>query len=158
MRNDDTIMGSLQSKTEQEEHNCINAIAIPIQSIVLAHFCVKTTEDTLQIGLNIIMDARQRQERTREIHPITWHEQRSMNRRLIPRIQAIEQAEHQPVCQPTLRAIERLAWCMFEHENLRDGTFRHERRSQNLELARRGRMEPTRPAPRSLVRLAFDNG
>ena len=83
-------MDSLQPKTKQKEHDCIKILAKPTEPTELAGFCLKTKEDHLQIGLNINMEARQRQERTRESHPTTWHEQRSMNRRLIPRIQAIE--------------------------------------------------------------------
>ncbi|XP_057544449.1 uncharacterized protein LOC130823730 [Amaranthus tricolor] len=60
--------------------------------------------------------------------------------------------------QPTLRTIERLVWCTYQHGNSRDGIFGHGRKSQDSELARRVLTEPTRLAPRSCVRLIFDNG
>ena len=156
----DPNMGSPQAKISQAKTNQGGYMAEQPTNwmftnlpVALADFCIKAKEDHLQMGLNIIMDARNKHTLTK-----AWHEQRSKNRRLIPRIQVIEQAEHPPSCQPTLRAIERLAWCVFEHGISKNGISRHGILSQDLELAWRVLIEPTRPAPRSCVRLTFDNG
>ena len=59
--------------------------------------------------------------------------------------------------QPTLRTIERLVSCTYQHGNSRDGIFGHGRKRQDSELARRALTEPGRFTPRSCVRLIFDN-
>ena len=71
---------------------------------------------------------------------------------------SIQTTKQPPSCQPTLRVIERLAWCVFEHENLRDGIFGYEIRSQDSKIIRRVLKEPTRTVTRSYARLIFDNG
>ena len=110
--------------------------------------------DHLQIGLNIYMQAWQDQGETKGSLPIAFNQ----NRMLFPSQQAAEQQRHQTAWQPTLRALERLSCCVFEHGISKNGIFGQEGRSQDLELARRILTEPTRPAPRSLVRQLFDSG
>ena len=53
----DTIMDSLQSKTKQEEHDCINTLAKPTEPTELAGFFLKIKEDHLQDGLIMNMEA-----------------------------------------------------------------------------------------------------
>ena len=108
-------------------------------------------EDQLQNGPSMNMESRQEQEVTKESLTMTCKQ----NRRLL---QAAEQQRRQTAWQPTLRALERLSWCVFEHGISKNGIFGQEGRSQDLELARRTLTEPTRSAPRSCVRLTFDNG
>ena len=139
-------------------HNYIKALVKPIEPP-----CTKPTKhadyglnkgDHLQIRLNLNMEAWQDYEKAREDPPATYKQ----NRNPYKCAQTAEQQIHQTVCQLTLQAMARLAWCTLEHENPRDGIFRHERRSQHSELAQRVLTEPTRSAPRSRVRQLFDSG
>ena len=45
----DTVMDSLQSKTKQEELNCINALTKPIEPTKLTDFCLKIKEITFKL-------------------------------------------------------------------------------------------------------------
>ena len=136
-------------------HNCIKALIKPIEPPCTKHADHRLKEgDQLQDGLNMNMKAWQEQEETQGSLPANIRQ----NKRLFPGQQATEQQRHRPAWQPTLRALERLAWCVYEHGISKNGIFRHERRSQDSELARRVLTEPTRTATRSSVRLIFDNG
>ena len=97
-------MNSSQSNIKQEEHNCIKTLVKPIEST-----CTKPTEladhglsegDHLQLGLSMNMELRQRQEGTQG--SLLTAIKQNRNRGLFPSQQTTEQAEHQPVCQPTL--------------------------------------------------------
>ena len=89
----DTIMDSLQSETKQEEHNCINALAKPIEPTELADFCLKIKKGHIQNGLHMNMKTWQGQERTKGSLPTATKQNRG-NRRLDLIPQAAEQAEH----------------------------------------------------------------
>ena len=142
-----------QVKANQEECMAKPTHTDLINSSTIAPTDLDTSneEDQLQSRLNKSIQTLRNQEET--MKNITTIFEQNRNEHFIQ-----QNAGRPPSCQPTLRAIERLAWCMFEHENLRDGIFRHERRSQDSELARRVFTEPTRSTPRSCVRLIFDNG
>ena len=134
-------------------HHCTCSAIEPME---LADFSLKNKEDHLQNALKRNLEAWEDQEGTIEDLPTTIKQNR--NRDLFPSQQTTEQAEHQLVCQPTLRALERVAWCTYEHENPRDGIFRHEIRSQDSEVKRRSLTEPTRTATRSCTRHFIDKG
>ena len=153
----DAIMKSSQFNIKLG-HNCIMILLKPIEPS-----CTKLNEradhglnkgDHLQIGLNIYMQAWQDQWETKGSLPIAFNQ----NRMLFPSQQATEQQRHQTAWQTTLRALERLSWCVFEHEIPRNGISRHGRLHQDLEASQRILTEATRLAPRSLARLTFDNG
>ena len=110
--------------------------------------------DRLQIGLSIIMKAWPGNEKAREDLPASYKQ----NRNPYKSAQTAEQQIHQTACQLTLQAMARLTWCTLEHENPRVIIFGHGILSQDLELARSVRTEPTRAAPRSRVRQLFDSG
>ena len=146
-----TIMDNLQYKSKHVEHNCFSTLT---ESTELADFCLKNKEDHLQDGLNIYMQAWQDQGGTKGSLPTA----NNQNRRLFPNQQATKQQKHRSAWQPTLRALERLTWCVYERGNSKNGIFGQERRSQDSVLARRVFTEPTRLAPRSRVRQIFENG
>ena len=150
----DAIIDSPQSKAKEEKHNCIIALAKPIEPIELADFCLKTKEDHFQIGLNNNMEAWQDYEAPKEELPAA-HKQNSSIQRNMP---ATKQVEYQSSGQPSLRTMERPTWCTYERGNPRVVIFGHGILSQDLELARSGLTEPTRAAPRSRVRQLFDSG
>ena len=93
-------MDSPQFKAKKEKHNCIIALAQPIEPMELVDFCLKNKEDHLQNGLKRNLEAWEDQEGTIEDLPTTIKQNR--NRGLFRSQQTTEQAEHQPVCQPTL--------------------------------------------------------
>ena len=142
-----------QKKSKQEEHNCINALAKPIEPIELTNFCLKIKEDHLQTGVKRNLEAWQDREGTIEGLLTTIRQ----NRSLFPRQQTAEQQRHRAVCQPTLRAMKSLAWCMYERGNSENGIFIHEIRSHDSKITRRVLTEPTRTAARSCVRQLLDN-
>ena len=133
--------------------NCFSTLIEPTE---LADFCLKIKEDHLQIRIKRNLEAWEDQEGTIEDLPATIKQNR--NKGLFPSQQTTEQAEHQPVCQPTLRTLERLAWCTYEHGNPRDGIFRHETKSPDPRMMVLALTEPTRTATRSCVLQIFDNG
>ncbi|XP_057550658.1 uncharacterized protein LOC130828714 [Amaranthus tricolor] len=87
----DAIIDSPQSKAKEEKHNCIIALAKPIEPIELADFCLKTKEDHFQIGLNNNMEAWQDYEAPKEELPAA-HKQNSSIQRNMP---ATKQVEYQ---------------------------------------------------------------
>ena len=136
-------------------HNCIKALTKYIKSS-----CTKLVGPCLhkgdhpQLGLSMNMGSMQRQIRA----------QRSLstygrpNRKLAQYKQVTKQTEYQPGDQLTLRALKHPAWCVFERGTSRNGIFGHGRRGQDSKNTQRDLTEPTRSAPRSCVRLAFENG
>ena len=58
----DTITNNIQSKTKQEEHHCIKALAKPTEPTELTEFCLKIKEDHFQAELIMNMEAWQDQE------------------------------------------------------------------------------------------------
>ena len=148
----DAIIGSPQSKSKEEQHNCIIVLTQPIEPMK----CLENKEDDLQNRLSINMELRQRQEGKQGSLLIAIKQNRNMN--LFPSLQTAESTKHHIACQPTFRALERLALCMHEHGDPRNGISRHGRLHQDSEASQRTLTEATRPAPRSLVRLTFDNG
>ena len=154
MMDNDAIMDSPQSKAKEEKHNCINALAQPIEPMELADFCLKTKEDHLKIGLNINMEAWKDYQVPKEELPAARKQNRSIQRSM----PATEQAEYQSAGQPTLRTMERPTWCTYERGNPRVVIFGHEIRSQDPRMMEIALTEPTRIAPRSRVRQLFENG
>ena len=152
----DAIMDSPQSKAKEEKHNCIIALAQPIEPMKLADFCLENEEDDLQNRLSINMELRQRQEGKQGSLLIAIKQNRNMN--LFPSLQTAESTKHHIACQPTFGALERLALCLHKHGDPSNGISRHGRLHQDLEASQRILTEATRPAPRSLARLTFDNG
>ena len=148
----DAIIGSPQSKSKEEQHNCIIVLTQPIEPMK----CLENKEDDHQNRLSINMELRQRQEGTQGSLLTAIKQNRNMNQ--FPSLQTAESTKHHIACQPTFRALERLALCMHEHGDPRNGISRHGRLHQDSEASQRTLTEATRPAPRSLVRLTFDNG
>ena len=130
------------------------ALAHPIEPMKLADFCLKNKEDHLQNWLIMNIEVWQEQEETRKSLTVTYKQ----NRRLIHYIQTTEQAKYRSAGQPTLRTMERPTWCTYERGNPRVVIFGHEIRSQDPRMMELALTEPTITAPRSLVRLIFDNG
>ena len=152
-------MNSLQTKTKQEEHNCIKTLVKPndlacTKPTERADFYLRIKGNHLQSRLNINMEAWQRQEEAKGILPTAAKQNRRLN--LSP--QAAEQQRHRTVCQPTLRAMKNLAWCMDECGNSKEGIFIHEIRSQDSKIIRRVLTEPTRTSARSCARQFLDKG
>ena len=80
------------------------------------------------------------------------------NNSLFPRQQTAKHQRHRVVCQPTLRAIGRLAWCMYERGNSENGIFIHEIRSQDSKITQKVLTAPTRTTTRSCAHQFLDNG
>ena len=111
----------------------------------------KSTKHHLQSRPNMIIKAWQNQGESTKNLITTLMQYRNMH--------SGQQTTEQPSdCQPTLRTIERLVWCTYQHGNPRDGILGNEIRSQDSKIIRRVLTEPTRTAARSCVRLLFDNG
>ena len=147
-------MGSLQLSIKQNGHNCTKTLVKPndcacTKPIGIADSCLNG-KNHLQIRINIDNKAWQGHDESREDLPATLKQNRS--------IQAAEQAKYQAVCQPTLRAMGRLSWCMYEHENSKNDSFIHEIRSQDSEMMLRVLTKPTRAAARSCTRQCIDKG
>ena len=142
-----------QVKANQEECMAKPTHTDLINSSTIAPTDLDTSneEDQLQSRLNKSIQTLRNQEET--MKNITTIFEQNRNEHFIQ-----QNAGRPPSCQPTLRAIERLAWCVFEHGISKNGISRHGILSQDLELAWRVLIEPKRPAPRSCVRLTFDNG
>ena len=138
-----------QAKTNHEEHNWIDATNLDM--VEPTDLGKSTKEDHLQYRPNISIKAWQDHEVPREDLSAAHKQNRSIQR-------SIQTTEQPSDDQPTLRTIERLVSCTYQHGNSRDGIFGHGRKSQDSELARRALTEPRRLTPRSCVRLIFDNG
>ena len=145
-------MDTFQYKSKHEEHNCSSALTKPTR---LTDFCLKIKESHPQIGIKRNTETWQDQEGTVDSSSTT---KQNKNRSLFPSQGTTEQQIPRTVCQPTLRALERLACYMNECGNTEHGIFILERRSPDLEVTRVVIIEPTRTAPRSWVRQIFENG
>ena len=130
-----------------------NLMLIDLPTILAEHIDLDVTieEDQSQARPSMNEESREDQEVTKESLTITCKQ----NRRLL---QNQKPAEHQVDCQPTLQASKRLAWCVYEHGTSRHGISRHGRLHQDSEASQWVLTEATRPTPRSLVRLTFENG
>ena len=98
----DAIMNSSQDNIKQEEHSCIMALVKPIEppctnSTKLVGHCLYE-RDHPQLGLSMNMESRQRQVGTQG----SLSTEIRLNKKMVQRIQVIEQTEHQPDDQPTL--------------------------------------------------------
>ena len=138
-----------QEETSQEGY-MTDSLAIDLKA-AYSDLGLTTINNQLQSRSIMSIKEEQRQEEAMMNHTATRKQTRNQHSD-----QMI--TEWSTAWQPTLRALERLSCCVYERETSRNGIFGQEGRSQDLKLARRILTEPTRPAPRSLVRLTFDNG
>ena len=147
-----------KAKTNHEEHNWIKTIdATNLDMVEPTDLRVeptdlgKSTKHHLQSRRNMIIKPWQSQGESIKNLITTLMQYRNMY--------SGQQTTEQPSdCQPTLRTIERLVWCTYQHGNPRDGILGDEIRSQDSKIIRTVLTEPTRTAARSCVRLLFGNG
>ena len=140
-----------QAKTNHEEHIWIKTIDATNLDMVEPTDLGKSTKHHLQSRRNMIIKPWQSQGESIKNLITTLMQYRNMY--------SGQQTTEQPSdCQPTLRTIERLVWCTYQHGNPRDGILGNEIRSQDSKIIRRVLKEPTRTVTRSYARLIFDNG
>ena len=149
-----------QAKTNQEggdmakQPTDLMLIGLPTDLAKPTGLDVTIKESQSQARPSINMESRQEQEESRRnISAIL-----KQNSRLFHNSRTTEPTKYGSAWQPTLRIMERPTWYMYEHGTSRHGISRHGRLHQDSEASQWVLTEATRPTPRSLVRLTFENG